>query len=357
MYTSVQLELEELVGAVLEKGASDLFLIAGKSPVLKVQNEYFEVTDKQPLDRDSLQGIFDSMASEEQKKKFSKDLRLDLSYEYKDIARFRVNAYRQRGSVSLVLRYIPKTVPPVEDLNLPNTIKSFTTIPKGLVLFVSPAGSGKTTTIASLLDFINHTQQKHIITIEDPIEYLIKSDRSFCEQMEVGEDTIDAIQGLQSVMHASADVVMVSRLDSPEKIEKAIMVAETGHLVFATMNTSYAMETINWIVDLYPTSRQVEMQTRLAAVLSGIVTQQLVPTVDERLMPAVEILIANQAVKHLIREGKSYQLDDVIATGVGEGMLSLDRSLVELVKNGVVAKEEAINHVKDIPTFESLLQN
>lgn len=184
MYTSVQLELEELVGAVLEKGASDLFLIAGKSPVLKVQNEYFEVTDKQPLDRDSLQGIFDSMASEEQKKKFSKDLRLDLSYEYKDIARFRVNAYRQRGSVSLVLRYIPKTVPPVEDLNLPNTIKSFTTIPKGLVLFVSPAGSGKTTTIASLLDFINHTQQKHIITIEDPIEYLIKSDRSFCEQMD-----------------------------------------------------------------------------------------------------------------------------------------------------------------------------
>ena len=355
-YQSLELAREDLFGAILEKGASDMFLTAGKPPILRITKELLELSNQDVMTPDDIRTILDSLIDDAMREKFARDLVLDFSYDYKDIARFRINAYHQKGVVSLTLRYIPRAIPSLETLNLPTTIKSFANLSKGLVLFVSPKGSGKSTTIASLLNFINQTQQKRITTVERPIEYMYVNERSICEQREVGQDIHSAADALESIMRSGSDVVFVSHMDTPEVIEKTLLVAETGHLVFATLNTSYAAETVNWIVDLFPVNRQPEIRTRLAQALSGVVTQQLIPSLDERLHPATEILIVNSAVRNLIREGKTYQLDDVIATGIGEGMISLDRSLVELVKNGIVAKEEAISHVRDIPTFESLLQ-
>ncbi|MFC1640489.1 type IV pilus twitching motility protein PilT [Patescibacteria group bacterium] len=357
MFESTQLELEQYFSAVLEKNASDIFLTAGRPPILRVNKELLELSEAKLMTNDGVKAILEAMVDEDLLKLFYANKELDFSYQYKEIARFRVNAYFQSGKIALSMRNIPQKIRTLEELNLPGTIKSFATIRQGLVLFASPTGSGKTTTITALIDYINHTQHKHIITIENPIEYIFQDDRSFIEQQAVGYDVHSFEQGLESSVKSVPDYVMIGDIKTPDILEKTILVAESGHVVIASLNTSYATETVNWIIGLFKTSRQPEIQTRLANVLTGIVTQRLIPSIDERMVPAVEILIGSQAARNLIREGKTYQLDDVIATGIGEGMISLDRSLVELVKNGIIAKEEAINHVKDIPTFESLLQS
>ncbi len=356
MYESSQLQLEQLFGAVTEKGASDLYLTVGKPPVVRIHGDLLELTDMQVQTADGIRAMLIAMVPQDRLQKFDQQKFLDFAYAHKDIARFRISAYFQKGKVSLAMRYIPKVIPSIDSLRLPGTLKSFTTQPSGLILFVSPKGSGKSTTIASLLDFINHTQAKRIITVEHPIEYVLQNDRSFCEQQEVGVDVNSSLDALLGVQRGGFDVVMVSKMDTPEIIEQTIAVAESGHLVFATLGTQYASETINWIVDLYPPSRQGEIRTRLATVLTGVVTQKLIPSLEDSMVPACEIMMSNLAVKNIIREGKTYQLDDMIATGASEGMVSFDRSLAELVQSGLVAKEEAINHVKEIPTFESLLQ-
>jgi twitching motility protein PilT len=356
MYESSQLQLEQLFGAVTEKGASDLYLTVGKPPVLRIHGELLELTNMQVMTNDAIRAMLIEMVPQDRLQKFDLAKFLDFAYAYKEIARFRISAYFQKGKISLAMRYIPKVVPTIDSLRLPNTVKSFATAPAGLVLFVSPKGSGKSTTIASLLDFINHTQTRRIITVEHPIEYVLQNDRSFCEQQEVGVDVNSVSDALIGVQRGGFDIVMVSKMDSPQTIEQTIAIAESGHLVFATLGTQYAADTINWIIDLYPPSRQGEMRTRLSSVLTGIVTQKLVPSLEDSLVPACEIMISNLAVKNIIRDGKTYQLDDMIATGAEEGMISMDRSLAELVQNGLIAKEEAINHVKEIPTFESLLQ-
>lgn len=356
MYESSQLQLEQLFGAVTEKGASDLYLTVGKPPVLRIHGDLLELSNTQIFTNESIRAMLIAMVPQDRLQKFDQEKFLDFAYAHKDIARFRISAYFQKGKVSLAMRYIPKTIPRIDALNVPATIKSFATQPTGLVLFVSPKGSGKSTTIASLLDFINHTQARRIITVEHPIEYVLQNDRSFCEQQEVGTDVNSVSDALSGIQRGGFDVVMVSKMDTPQTIEQTIAIAESGHLVFATLGTQYAADTINWIVDLYPPSRQGEIRTRLSSVLSGIVTQKLVPSLEQTLIPACEIMVSNLAVKNIIRDGKTYQLDDMIATGAEEGMISMDRSLAELVQNGMVAKEEAINHVKEIPTFESLLQ-
>lgn len=356
MYESSQLQLEQLFGAVTEKGASDLYLTVGKPPVLRIHGELLELSNMNVMTDEAIRALLITMVPQERLQKFDTDKFLDFTYAHKDIARFRISSYFQKSKVSLAMRYIPKVIPSIDSLHLPSTVKSFATALSGLVLFVSPKGSGKSTTIASLLDFINHTQARRIITIEHPIEYVLQNDRSFCEQQEVGVDVNSAMEALTGVQRGGFDVVMVSKMDSPQTIEQTISVAESGHLVFATLGTQFAADTINWIIDLYPPSRQGEIRTRLSSVLAGIVTQKLVPSLESSLVPACEILMSNLAVKNLIRDGKTYQLDDMIVTGASEGMISMDRSLAELVASGLVAKEEAINHVKEIPTFESLLQ-
>ncbi len=356
MYESSQLQLEQLFGAVTEKGASDLYLTVGKPPVLRIHGDLLELSNTQIFTNEAIRAMLIAMVPQEKLLKFDQEKFLDFAYAHKDIARFRISAYFQKGKVSLAMRYIPKTIPRIDTLNVPATIKSFATQPSGLVLFVSPKGSGKSTTIASLLDFINHTQARRIITVEHPIEYVLQNDRSFCEQQEVGVDVNSVSDALLGIQRGGFDIVMVSKMDNPQTIEQTLSIAESGHLVFATLGTQYAADTINWIVDLYPPSRQGEIRTRLSSVLSGIVTQKLVPSLEQTLIPACEIMVSNLAVKNIIRDGKTYQLDDMIATGAEEGMISMDRSLAELVQNGLIAKEEAINHVKEIPTFESLLQ-
>lgn len=356
MYESSQLQLEQLFGAVTEKGASDLYLTVGKPPLLRIHGRLLELSNMQIFTNEAIRSMLIAMVPQDRLQKFDQEKFLDFAYAHKDIARFRISAYFQKGKVSLAMRYIPKNVPGIDSLNLPSTIKSFATQPSGLVLFVSPKGNGKSTTIASLLDFINHSQSRRIITVEHPIEYVLQNDRSFCEQQEVFVDVNSVSDALAGIQRGGFDVVMVSKMDSPQVIEQTIAVAESGHLVFATLGTQYAADTINWIVDLYPPSRQGEIRTRLASVLIGTVTQKLVPSLESSLVPACEIMVSNLAVKNIIRDGKTYQLDDMIATGASEGMISMDRSLAELVQNGLVAREEAINHVKEIPTFESLLQ-
>lgn len=356
MYQSYTLELEALAQAMLEKGASDLFLSAGRPPMIRLNRELLELTGNKVVSGEEIAGLMSALVTPEQLHEFEERHVLNFSFDHKNIARFRVHAYRQRGGTSLVFRSIPQAIPSLESLNIPSTVKSFTTLTRGLVLFTSPTGGGKTTTLASLLDFINHTQAKRILTLEQPIEYLLQSDRSICEQQEVGRDLMSFEEGIDQSLLASIDVLMVGEMTSPLAMEKALFAAEAGQLVFVALNTMYAENTLSWILDLYPTARQVEIRTRLSNVLCGMVTQQLIPTIDEHMTPALEILIGTPAIRNAIREGKIYQIDDMVATGFAEGMLSLDRSLVELVKHGYVAKEAVTSFVRDIPTFESLLQ-
>ncbi len=336
-----QREIEELMLLAAEQGASDLHIAPGRPPVLRIDGELIQLSQKQVVTPERSLGLCFALMDEDQKVRFKKFKEIDFAFSFKDKIRFRTNIYIQKGYTSAALRLIPHKIKNIDELGLPQIVKDFTRPSQGFVIISGPTGHGKSTTLAALVDEINHKRSDHIITIEDPIEYIFTPDRAIIEQREVGMDTLSFNRALRSVFRQDADVVMLGEMRDKETISTAVTAAETGHLVFATLHTNSASQTIDRILDSFPPEQQSQIRLQLAGALLGVVSQRLVPKVDGGLVPAVEVLIANYAVRNLIRENKIHQIDLVIETSTDKGMISLNRSLSELVRQGQISLENA----------------
>ncbi len=334
-------KLQELLLATARQNASDLHINVGRKPTLRVDGNLFPLENEAMVTPEVAEGLVIALLNDEQKMKFLAQKELDFSYALEDKARFRVNVFYQKGFMAAALRLIPVKIRTVEELNLPPILHDFTKLSQGFVLLVGPAGHGKSTTLAALVDEINKTRMEHIITIEDPVEYLFFQDRSIVSQREVGFDTVGFHRALRSVLRQDPDVVMIGEMRDPISISTAMTAAETGHLVFSTLHTNSAAQTIDRIIDSFPAEQQGQAVSQLAAVLVAIVSQRLVSRIDGGRVPATEIMIVNPAIRNLVRERKAYQIDLVIETNAQAGMITLNRSLSGLVQKRVVSLDEA----------------
>jgi len=334
-------KLNELLLTAAKQNASDLHINVGRRPTLRIDGILIPITKEPVLTKEDAEGLVFALLNEEQKQEFLKQKQLDFSYSYEDKARFRVNVYFQRGFPSAALRLIPAHIRTIEELNLPPILHDFTKLNQGFILVVGPAGHGKSTTIAALLDEINHKRSEHIVTIEDPIEYVFAQDRCIISQREVGLDATSFHDALRSILRQDPDVIMIGEMRDPETIATAMTAAETGHLVFSTLHTNSASQTIDRIIDSFPSEQQSQIVSQLASTLVAIVSERLVPRLGGGRVPATEIMLVNSAIRNLIRERKIYQIDLVIETSIQEGMISLNRSLVNLIKRKEISLEQA----------------
>jgi len=336
-----QNKLAELMILAAQQGASDLHLSVGKHPTVRIDGNLVPVSNEQILTPEMTAGLIGALLTTDQQESLITEKEIDFAFSYEDKIRFRVNVYFQKGYLSAALRLISVHIRTVEELNLPQVIHEFTKSQQGFFLAVGPAGHGKTTSLAALIDEINHKRMEHIITIEDPIEYAFVQDRALIDQREVGTDTLSFHRGLRSVLRQDPDVIMIGEMRDPESISIALTAAETGHLVFSTLHTNSVSQTIDRIVDSFPGAQQGQIRSQLSTTLIGIVSQRLIPRIAGGRIPACEVMFVNSAIKNLIREKKTYQIDLVIDTSVQEGMTSLNRSLVELVRKREVSLESA----------------
>ena len=334
-------KLKDLLITTARQNASDLHLAVGRHPTLRIDGSLVPLQQEPLLVPEAVENLIFSLLTPEQKEDFLKGKELDLSYGFEDKARFRVNVFFQRGYMAAALRLIPAQIKTVEELRLPPVIRNFVKLSQGFVLVVGPAGHGKSTTIAALLDEINHQRNDHIITIEDPIEYIFTQDRSIISQREVKSDTPSFHQALRSLLRQDPDVIMIGEMRDAESIATAMTAAETGHLVFSTLHTNSAAQTIDRIIDSFPAEQQAQISSQLAATLSGIVSERLIPRIDGGRVPVCELMITNPAIRNLIREKKTYQIDLVIETSFQDGMLTLNRSLASYIKKKEISLENA----------------
>jgi len=336
------LQLKELLSETYQAGASDLHFSVGDYPTLRVEGKLVPLIKRKILSSEDTQGFATSLMTEDQVQRFLKEKELDFSYNFEGDSRFRVNAYFQRGCISIALRIIPSKIRTIEELGLPPILNQFCTPSQGFVLLTGPSGHGKSTTLAALINEINKTREDHIITIEDPIEYIFKSDKAIVNQREVYQDTVSFARALKSTFRQDPDVIMVGEMRDLETMATAITAAETGHLVFATLHTNNAAQTIHRIVDSFPPEQQTQIRNQLSGSLLGIVSQRLIPGLRGGLVPACEIMFNNPAVANLIRENKVHELDLVIETSSDAGMVSLNRALADLVKKRKISLESAL---------------
>ncbi|TSC71260.1 MAG: twitching motility protein [Parcubacteria group bacterium Gr01-1014_49] len=347
--------LSELLDLVVKEGGSDLHLFAGGSPMLRVSGTLISLSKYAALSDKETEEMLKSIVPEDRWDSFRQNQTIDLSYAHKGDARFRVNGYRAQGRVSLALRLIPRTIRTFSELNLPSVLEVFTQREQGFFLVVGPVGQGKSTTLATMIDRINDSRAEHILTIEDPVEYLFTPKKSLVHQREVHIDTPDFHTALQSAFREDVDVIMVGEMRDYETISSAVTAAETGHLVLSTLHTNNAAQTIDRIIDMFPSEQQSQVRVQLAGSLIGIFSQRLIPRVSGGLIPAYELLINNNAVSTLIREARTHEISSVIQTSSQEGMIDMDRSLAELVRRGEVTVEHAYEHSMDPKTFERYL--
>jgi twitching motility protein PilT len=347
--------IKNLLRLVAQEGASDLHLTVGRYPTIRVDGKLIPLTQDSVVIPEDTKAMAEVIISEANKKKLMDEGQADFSYNFEDKARFRVNAFFQQGYLSMAFRLIPKEIRTLEELNIPEALYDFTKHSQGLFLVVGPVGHGKSTTLAALISEINHTQEKHIVTIEDPIEYIYEQDKCVIDQREVFQDSRSFQDALKAVFREDANVVLVGELRDWESISTAITAAETGHLIFATLHTNDSPQTIDRIIDVFPAHQQNQIRSQLASSLLGVFSQRLIPKVDGGRIPAVEIMVKNHAVENLIREGKTYQIDNVIETSSDQGMVSMDKSLADLVKKGLITIDDAITYSKDSKNFQSLL--
>lgn len=337
-----QQKLNSLLLATIKLNASDLHIAVGRRPTLRMDSVLVPLANESILTRDDVEGLVNFLiVSDEFRQKFIAQKQVDFSYNFEDKARFRVNVYMQRGFAAAALRFVPSHIRTVDELSLPPIAHDFTKLEQGFVLIVGPAGHGKSTTLAAILDEINHKRPDHIITIEDPIEYVFSQDRCIISQREVGSDVLTFADGLRAVLRQDPDVIMIGEIRDTETMATAMTAAETGHLVFSTMHTNSASQTIDRIIDSFPPNQQGQIISQLASVLVATVSQRLVPRIGGGRMPSTEIMFVNPAIRNLIRERKVYQVDLVIETGIQEGMISLNRSLANLVRQKLVSIEQA----------------
>lgn len=347
--------VERLLLSVIKEGASDLHITAGHHPTMRVDGALVPLLSEEILTADTARDFIFSLTASDQQERFLREKELDFSYNFQDRARFRANIFYQRGFVGAALRLIPAKIRTLEELALPPLLEQFAARQQGFFLVVGPTGHGKSTTLAALVDHINHTRSDHIITIEDPIEYLFASDRSIIDQREVGSDTADFARALRSMFREDVDVAMVGEMRDAETIATAVTAAETGHLILSTLHTNNAAQTIDRIIDTFAPAQQGQIRAQLASTLIGIVSQRLIPRISGGLIPAVEVMIANSAVKNLIRENKAHELDLVIETSSGEGMVSLNRALIDLVRRGEISFENAVLYSLNADELQSMM--
>ncbi|MBI2609843.1 PilT/PilU family type 4a pilus ATPase [Candidatus Giovannonibacteria bacterium] len=348
-------ELKELILTVAKEQASDLHLTAGRYPTLRIAGELVPLVKRQVLTPEDTKGLAFAMLDEKSQAKFLEERELDFSYSFEDKVRFRVNIFHERGFMAAALRLVPVEIMTLKELNLPEIIKSFTQKEQGFFLVVGPTGHGKTTTLASLIDIINKTRAEHIITIEDPIEYLFTSDKSIIVQREVGPDTDDFHKALRSMFREDVNVGMIGEMRDHETISAAVTAAETGHLIMSSLHTNNAAQTIDRIIDSFPGGQQNQIRSQLSSSLLGIFSQRLIPRVSGGLIPAYELMIATTAVKNLIRENKVHELDLIIETSSEQGMISLNQSLVDLIKQGEITYENALAFSLNSRELQALL--
>ncbi len=348
-------KLAGLIELTIAQGASDLHLGAGIQPTTRVSGVMTPVVSEPMLTDEDMLGILDAMLAPELKKRFIETQEIDFSYAYGQVARFRGNGYFQRGRIGIALRLIPRVIRSIAELHLPPVIEQFATREQGFFLVVGPVGQGKTTTLAALIEKINQERTEHVITIEDPIEYLFENKRSLIDQREVRIDTADFQVALQSVFRQDVDVVMIGEMRTPETIATAVTAAETGHLVLSTLHTNNAVQTIDRIIDVFPAAQQNQVRIQLASSLAGIFSQRLIPRIAGGLIPAYELLLNNTAVANLIREERTHEIQNIIETGAAEGMIDMNRSLAELVRAGEITIESAYSRSISPKTLERLL--
>jgi len=337
-----QLYLKQLLEATIKNNASDLHISEGHPPVMRISRKLTFLSKEKVLSAEETQGISFALMSEEQIDKFVKNKEIDFSYNFEGRARFRVNIFYQTGTVSAALRLVPDRVRSLEELGMPVRLHQFCEYTQGFVLVVGPSSHGKSTTLAAMIDEINHSRACHIITIEDPIEYVFKDDKSMINQRELHLDTLSFSRALKSTFREDPDVIMVGEMRDTETMATAITAAETGHLVFATLHTNSAAQTIHRIVDNFHGDQQPQIRAQLASSLAGIISQRLVPAIGGGVAPACEILFNTPAISNLIRDNKIYEIPLVIETSSESGMVSLNRSLSELVRKGIVDIENAV---------------
>ena len=350
-----EINVNDLLRVVIDRGGSDLHMTAGTAPVIRLNGRLVRLNQYPALNSASIRQMVYSILTQRQRERFEEDLELDLSYSIPDTARFRVNIYQQKDSPGAAFRLIPMTINSLKDLGLPSQVEEFARMPRGLVLVTGPTGQGKTTTLASLIDMINSERDVHIVTIEDPIEFIHAHKRAVVNQREVGTDTQSFANALRHALRQDPDVILVGEMRDLETISIALTAAETGHLVFATLHTQDASQTVDRVIDVFPPHQQEQVRVQLAGALQGIMTQQLLPTRDGKArVPAVEVLFATPAIRNLIREGKTHQIPSMLQSGAGSGMQAMDQSLADLYKRGRISYEQAAERCHDVSILKQL---
>ncbi|HEX8226627.1 MAG TPA: type IV pilus twitching motility protein PilT [Candidatus Saccharimonadales bacterium] len=354
---AANLRIEILLEEVIKRKASDLHLQVGLPPMIRVDGALMAIPQVDALTDETVETLIFSILDEDQKQILLKDKEFDFSFAFGDLGRFRVNAFHERGNLAAALRLITNEILTIEQLGLPPIVNKFADYPRGLVLVTGPTGSGKSTTLAAMIHKINSERSAHIITIEDPIEYTHRSIKSVIVQREVHYDTYSFSAALRSALREDPDVVLVGEMRDLETIASAITIAETGHLVFATLHTNSAAQSIDRMIDVFPPHQQPQIRSQLSNILTAIVSQRLVPTIGGGRVASAEIMVATPAVRNIIREGKTHQLDAVIQTGAEFGMQSMDKTLVNLIHAGTITYDEARMVAVDIDELDRLMRS
>lgn len=349
--------IQDLLVMAAQKNASDLHLMADSYPIFRIMGKLVPFEAAGLMNPTALLGYIGNLMSQTQREKFLNDLELDFSVTVAGKMRFRANAYYQKGSAAISLRYIPETIPSIDSLELPGICHAFAKLKQGFVLVTGPTGSGKSTTVASVLDEINTNRTEHIISIEDPVEFIHNNKKSIVSQRELGGDTKSWSNALKSVLREDPNIVYIGEMRDAETMAAAMTVAETGHLVFATLHTNSASQTIERIVDSFPQDQQPQIVLQLSMVLEAVLSQRLIPTINGKRAVATEILIATPAVRNNIREGKSFQIDNVIQTSGNLGMSLLEQSLADLINRNVVDRNVAMEYAIRPSVLDKMIGN
>jgi twitching motility protein PilT len=353
----MQINLSLIINQIVNARGSDIHLTTGSKPILRIKNRLITVEDSNILSKESVDELLYSMLSQDKIDELYSGKEQDFAYTFDEInSRFRVNAFIAQGCPNLVMRYLPSEIMTFEQLGLPTVMHQFSQLMQGFVLVTGPTGSGKSTTLASVINEINHTRDVKIVTIEDPIEFIYKPDKSIITQREIGYDTKSFSNALEASFRQDIDVILLGEMRDLDTMKVAVTAAETGHLVFSTLHTNSAAQSIDRIIDTFPTYQQGQVRSQISNSLQAVVSQRLIPTVNGELTPALEILLANNAVKSLIRENRIYQLDTVIETHRREGMVSMNASLFDLIVRGIVSYETALLYSPDPISLRNMLK-
>ncbi len=350
-------KIDELLKRVIDKGASDLHLMVQSSPILRINGLLIPQEDIPPLNPDDVDALLSQTVSKDQRNTFFNEHELDSAYSVAGLGRFRINALKQRGSTSLAFRLVPYDIPTIDELGLPQVCKKLVLKPRGLILVTGPSGSGKSTTLAAMINHLNKNEQRNVITIEEPIEFLFKNDKCVIHQRELGSDTTSFAKALKHSLRHDPDVIVIGEMRDLTTISTAMSAAETGHLVLGTLHTYDAAQSIDRIIDVFPPEQQRQVRLQLSQVLEAVLSQTLLPCINGGRIAAFEIMLATSVVRRLIRDEKIWEITPNIEMGIREGSQSMNQALADLVQNNLVAKEDAVLRSSDPVKLDSLISN